>query len=507
MNQDTKKILILIVAYHAERHIVKVFERIPKEVLNSDRVHVLCLDDASKDESASVASQWVKNANLKNVTVLRNSVNQGYGGNQKLGYRFAIDFGFDFVIMLHGDGQYAPELLPLFIQRWEEHDADVLLGSRMQSLKSARTGGMPIYKMIGNRALTIFQNAMTGQHLSEYHTGYRGYSTRFLGSVPFEINTNLFHFDTEILLQAFHARAKVVEFPIPTHYGDEVCHVDGLKYAKDVVKSTLQYRFHSMGMFCSLKYQNCGESIYGSKVEQRYSSHAKVLELVKKHSPRTIADIGCGPGFIAQGCRKLGAEVVGIDANTPMHLSAMKQFFACDLDRDALPIDIFNFDTILMLDVIEHLSNPESFLLSLRNNSKKQDRSTQAPLVIVTTPNIAFFGIRLNLLLGRFNYAERGILDITHKRLFTIASLRRTLEDCGFDVMGWKWIGPPFELVIPGKIGTALSWLSDKLAKLWPSLFAFQMLAICRPRPGVRQLLHASEHYAIPDDSVRAKLT
>src|SRR3954469_9164168 len=165
------RVLVFIVAYEAERHVASVFERIPKELYNNDRVHFLLIDDASSDAGVSVATEWVKEHKIENVTLLRNPVNQGYGGNQKLGYRIGIDAGFDFIILLHGDGQYAPELLPQFIQTWKDSDADVILGTRMHSVKSARAGGIPWYKVFANRFLTTFQNKVCGKDLSEYHTG------------------------------------------------------------------------------------------------------------------------------------------------------------------------------------------------------------------------------------------------------------------------------------------------------------------------------------------------
>ena len=252
------RILVFIVAYHAAKHLCAVMDRIPKTLINNPQVEILVIDDGSTDEGAARGRAWAEQHDAKNVTILRNPVNQGYGGNQKLGYRIGIEAGFDFIILLHGDGQYAPELLPHFIETWEKTQADVVLGSRMTDLKSARQGGMPWYKMIGNRVLTRFQNAATGRHLSEYHTGYRAYSTAFLRKVPFEINTNEFHFDTEILLQAFHVGAKIEEFGIPTHYGGEICHVRAVRYADRVILATLRYRLHRMGLIRDPRF--CAES-------------------------------------------------------------------------------------------------------------------------------------------------------------------------------------------------------------------------------------------------------
>ncbi len=326
------RILVFVVAYRAERHLVSVFERVPPELFDDPRVHFLVIDDASGDAGPDLLQSWVEARGLRNVTVTRNPVNQGYGGNQKLGYRQAIDAGYDFTILLHGDGQYAPELLPRFIETWERTGADVVLGSRMTDLASARRGGMPLYKLAGNRVLTGFQNLFTGRHLSEYHTGYRGYSSAFLRRVPFEINTNDFHFDTEILLQAMHVGARIEEFDIPTHYGDEDCHVDGLDYAWNVTRETLRYRLHRMGMLCSLKYRQLDEPAWRSQREERplYSAHRAAIEALRELRPRRVLDLGSGAGVVAQAAQALGMEVTGIDREEPVP-GRMRRFLKADL--------------------------------------------------------------------------------------------------------------------------------------------------------------------------------
>ncbi|MGH7858876.1 MAG: glycosyltransferase family 2 protein, partial [Candidatus Binatia bacterium] len=154
MRNPGRRILVFVVAYDAERHIRGVFERIPPELFRDENVQFVCIDDASRDQGPAVLVDWIHERGISNVTVLRNPVNQGYGGNQKLGYRFAIERGFDFVILLHGDGQYAPERLPDFIEAWERTGADVVLGSRMLEPGGAQRGGMPLYKRIGNQVLS-----------------------------------------------------------------------------------------------------------------------------------------------------------------------------------------------------------------------------------------------------------------------------------------------------------------------------------------------------------------
>lgn len=487
------RVLVLIVAYDAERHLEGLLARLPPECVDGDRYHILCIDDASSDASARQAAGWLRAHGVRNAAVLRNPVNQGYGGNQKLGYRYALDGGFDLAILLHGDGQYAPELVPRFVEAFERTGADVVLGSRMRDVAGARRGGMPAYKIAGNRALTSVQNLLTGRRLSEYHTGYRAYACSFLRSIPFEIDTNDFHFDTEILLQAFTVGAAIEEIDIPTHYGDEVCHVDGLRYGLSVLASTVVYRMHHLGMLCSLKHRDLRAERYRSKTWVPYSSHARALRLVRAAKPRTLLDLGCGPGHVAKRCEEMGVRVTGVDREEPLP-GTMSEFHSADLERGPPPLDALAFDVVLMLDVLEHLGNPEDFLLALRNASDRPE-ADPATRVVLTTPNVAFAAVRLNLLLGRFNYAERGILDITHKRLFTRRSLLKTLADCGYRVERCEGIGVPFAAVLRGRGARLLGGVSDFLARLWPSLFAFQLLVVCRPKPGVRQLLAASERH------------
>src|SRR5262249_16061823 len=139
---QSREVLVVVVAYEAEEHVLDVFERIPESVLRDPEVDFVCLDDASHDAGADLLAAWAREGDINNLTVLHNPINQGYGGNQKLGYRLAIDGGYRFVILLHGDGQYAPETLDRFIETWRREHPDVVLGSRMAEPGGARRGGM-----------------------------------------------------------------------------------------------------------------------------------------------------------------------------------------------------------------------------------------------------------------------------------------------------------------------------------------------------------------------------
>jgi 2-polyprenyl-3-methyl-5-hydroxy-6-metoxy-1,4-benzoquinol methylase len=241
-------------------------------------------------------------------------------------------------------------------------------------------------------------------------------------------------------------------------------------------------------MFCALQYRGLAQVVYRDKGEALYTSHAAALDVVRRLAPPRLLDLGCGPGFVAERCERLGVRVTGVDARDPLP-GRMTEFRRAHLDLDPLPLDVFEFPVVLFLDVIEHLSAPEDFLLRIRNESRALVPGRPAPTLVVTTPNVAFAAVRLALLLGRFNYAERGILDIDHRRLFTRSTLLRTLRDCGYDVRRVRPVAAPFEVVVGGAAGRVLGVLAHGLARVWPTMFAFQFLVEVAPRPGLRAIL------------------
>src|SRR3954468_8998309 len=242
-----KKLLIFVIAYYAEATLKRVLERIPAEIFQQFDCEVLVVDDASEDRTFAIGREYQEAHPEIRMTVLRNEYNQGYGGNQKVGYSYAVAEQFDYVAMVHGDGQYAPEELPRLMQPLVDGEADAVFGSRMMTLFGSISGGMPLYKWLGNRVLTTAQNALLRTKLSEFHSGYRIYSTGALKRVNFKLNSNDFHFDTEIIIQMLNAKQRIVERPIPTFYGDEISRVNGLKYARDVMVATVKNVFRRSG--------------------------------------------------------------------------------------------------------------------------------------------------------------------------------------------------------------------------------------------------------------------
>ena len=236
------RIGVLIVAYNAASTLASVLDRIPEEF--RPRIsRVLVCDDHSNDSTYLVGLGYQQIVEDLPMTVVRHPKNLGYGGNQKAGYRMAIELGLDIIVMLHGDGQYAPECIADIVGPLERGECDAVMGSRMMEKGAALRGGMPLYKYVGNRILTKFENAALGTNLSEFHSGYRAYSVKALSSIPFETNSDGFNFDTQIIIQLHDAGRRITEVGIPTHYGDEICYVNGMKYARDITIDVLRYRW------------------------------------------------------------------------------------------------------------------------------------------------------------------------------------------------------------------------------------------------------------------------
>jgi glycosyltransferase involved in cell wall biosynthesis len=479
-----KRVLIFVVAYNAESTIQSVIRRIDPSLAIHD-TEILIIDDSSSDRTFSRA-QETPGVPFP-MTVLYNPANQGYGGNQKIGFHYAIREEFDVVALLHGDGQYAPECLNSLLEPLLQDEADAVFGSRMMSRGAALRGGMPLYKFLGNRILTTLQNWLLDTHLSEFHSGYRLYSVEALKRIPFERNTNQFHFDTEIIIQLLRAGCRIQEMPIPTYYGDEICRVNGMKYAWNVIAATFLSKAQALGILYDRKYDITALGSYNPLYQSKFhfeSPHTLALARVPPGS--RVLDIGCASGYIARELSKNGCEVTGVDQFPPPSDAGLAAFIQADLSITNLPAGASKFDYVLLLDVIEHIRSPEAFVDSLRAAFHKRD----APTLIVSTGNIGFILIRLALLFGKFRYGPRGILDLTHTRLFTFATLRRLFEQAGFRVDEVKGVPAPFPFAFgDGRLARFLLTVNRMLIRISKSLFSYQMFMVIRPLPSLESLL------------------
>ena len=473
---------VLVVAYNAASTLASVLERIP--AADRDRIeHVLVSDDHSGDDTYEIGLQMEARDLGFELTTVRQPRNLGYGGNQKFGYAWAIERGLDVVVMLHGDGQYAPEHIGEMYGPIVRGEADVVMGSRMLLSGAARAGGMPRYKYVGNRILTQLQNSVTGLHLSEWHSGYRAFSTAALARIPFTECSNGFDFDTEVLLQLHDIGARIVEVPIPTYYGDEICYVAGVPYARDVVLDVLRYRLERMGFGTgSLAFS---DQTYEMKPDPG-SSHARLLDLALALPPGRVLDLGCGEGYLGERLRSAGHEVTGLDVRiSAAAKERLDHVVEADLDA-GLPAAISAaepFDIILAADVLEHVREPKRLLAELHEVLHRRGR------LLVSVPNFGHWYPRARTALGRFGYDRRGILDEDHVRFFTRRSFERLLHRAGWHVMVREATGLPFDVADRGASSRrtssafrgTLGWVDRATVRARPTLFGYQLLYELEP--------------------------
>ena len=470
-----KRIGILIVAYNAASTLASVLDRIQPDFM--ERVsEILVCDDHSKDATYLVGLGYKQLMPDMPLTVIRQPRNFGYGGNQKSGYQWAIDHDLDIVVLLHGDGQYAPEVLDQIVAPLESGECDAVFGSRMLDQGSARRGGMPLYKYVGNRILTTAQNALAGTSLSEWHSGYRAYSVQALSEIPFQSNSDGFVFDTEIITQLVESGKRIVEVPIPTYYGDEICYVNGLGYARDVMRHVVRYRMHKMG-FGTGDAALATDDQYELKHDEE-TSHGVIREWLGSYHDLDILDVGCAEGVVSLQLVEQGNRVTGVDREEwPSLAGKLDRFVVADLDK-GLPEEIRGrYDVVLAADVLEHLREPGDLLAELARHLAPNG------WILASIPNAVHWYPRLRMLSGRFDYDRRGILDHGHLRFFTRRSFERLARTAGLRVTRCQAVGLPVEILNRGGGDSdvsqkaplrVLAFLDRVTTRMWPNLFAYQ---------------------------------
>jgi glycosyltransferase involved in cell wall biosynthesis len=236
----SKKITIVLPAYNAEKTLEQTYHEIPFDIVDN----VILVDDLSRDNTVKVAEK------LGIRYIITHDSNKGYGGNQKSCYDKALEIGSDIIVMLHPDYQYTPKLIHSMCYLIANEVFDVVFGSRILG-KGALKGGMPLYKYIANRLLTLIQNILMNKKLSEYHTGYRAFSANALKSVNYAVNSNDFVFDNQMIAQLFHAGYEIAEITCPTRYFEEASSISfmrSVKYGLGVLSTSFSYFLQKMGV-------------------------------------------------------------------------------------------------------------------------------------------------------------------------------------------------------------------------------------------------------------------
>jgi glycosyltransferase involved in cell wall biosynthesis/cyclopropane fatty-acyl-phospholipid synthase-like methyltransferase len=464
---------VLVVAYNAATTLAETLARLP-EAFRESVDHVLVSDDASTDDTYEVGLRFASGSSLP-LTIMRHEQNLGYGGNQKAGYAWAIEHGLDIVVLLHGDGQYAPERIEDLVAPLASGDADAVFGSRMMTKGAARAGGMPMYKLLGNKILTRFQNAMTGLELSEWHSGYRAYRVDALADLDLTGLSDGFNFDTEIILGLHALGKRILEVPIPTYYGDEICYVNGMAYARDVSRDVVRFRARRMG------FGDAGSGVDTAAYELKpstHSSHGVLLEWLAALPTGRVLDVGCSDGQFAALVRAQGHRVTGLDLVKHEGIAdRVDAFMEADLNAGLPAEHGTSYDVIVAGDVLEHVIDPERLLADLAG------RLVAGGQLLVSIPNFAHWYPRGRVLLGRFDYDQRGLLDHGHVRFFTRRSFERLVTKSGLRVVERRTVGSPVYVIGRGQRDSAAARLAQRAGRLdraatraWPTMFGYQFL-------------------------------
>ena len=235
---ENRRIAVVLPAYNAAKTLRITYEEIPKDIVDD----IILTDDASSDDTVSVAADL-------GIHTIRHERNRGYGGNQKTCYRAALDRGADIVVMLHPDYQYTPRLVTAMVAMLASGHFDAVLASRILG-RGALAGGMPVYKYVANRGLTAIENLLLGVKLSEFHTGYRGWTREVLETLPLEACSNDFVFDNQMIAQVVHYGFRIGELSCPARYFAEASSINfsrSVVYGIGVLETAIKFRLHRMG--------------------------------------------------------------------------------------------------------------------------------------------------------------------------------------------------------------------------------------------------------------------
>lgn len=485
------RIGILVVEYDAASTLTDTLSRIPVP-FRCRITDVFVCDDANADGTSLVGLECQRvNPDLP-ITVIQRDTNLGYGGNQKASYRLAAECDLDIIVLLHADGQYAPELIPAMVAPIEIGACEAVFGSRMMQAGGPRNWGKPLYEFLGNRILTAVENRVLGCELSEFNSGYRAYNVHTLSELDLALTSDGFDFDSQMTIALLGQRKRIIEVPIPSHNGSETCYVKDIVYAFDVLKDVAAYRLATMGFTPGGFAQVPDE--YGLKHAEG-SSHCAILELIDGAAPLKILDIGCSSGLLSALMRDRGHHVTGVDfVVSPDIAERVDVFIRADLEQ-GVPNEVgVRFDLVVAADVLEHLRNSEQVLRQLGAKVRENGR------VIISVPNFGHWYPRLRTTLGIFDYDQRGTLDKTHVRFFTRRSLLRMVKKNGFEVTEMRVTGLPVDVSGSGLgavVRRSVVAIDKVFVRLRPTLFGYQfVLALQRQRTGLSIIYHRAAESA-----------
>ncbi len=379
----------------------------------------------------------------------------GFGAIRKAAFEYALRKKFDQVIILQGNASQAPESLPELLQLAAEEPVRFVLASPAGADRSDRMSSFVLNRILGMR-------------LGHYQSSYRLYPCEALARIPFQLASDGPLFDTEIILQLRALGIPIHEASLAA-YKDAVP-ADPATSTLPALKTALGYRLHQLHITRDGRYL-VDHDIHYTLKQSGSGSHAQIIGAIESGS--AVLDLGCSNGLLARPLLEKNVRVTGVDAGPGEKLaSELADYYQRDLE---LPLELPYervFDYVVCADVIEHLKNRAQLLRGARRYLKPDGR------LIISTPNIALWFYRLSLLVGRFEYGPRGVLDETHVHLYTGATFRREIEKAGFTVLRQRVTSLPFEVVFEStgrsRLIRGIESFYHFLARSWPSMFAYQ---------------------------------
>jgi methionine biosynthesis protein MetW len=393
-----------------------------------------------------------------------------FGALRKAAFEYGMRRHFDRLAIASGDGRHPVEHLDELLDACRAVPRSLVIGACHARPWRRRHEGMPLLQAAGLRLVHAVQNMILHLRVEDYQSSFRVYSSEALGRIPWQLNSDERDFDAEILVQFRALDAPIVEVEISPAWAEHGGSASALTHAVRVLPIPIGYRLHQLHLTRSHQYMVDRDIHYTLKVSPT-GSHIQIIEAIEPGS--RVLDLGCSQGLLAGPLREKGVEVVGVDIGSPDRIASdMKEFYQRDLEEDLDLPEERDFDYVVVADVIEHLRNRQRLLRGARRYLKQNGR------LIISTPNIAIWFYRLSLLVGRFEYGPRGVLDVTHVHLYTRATFQREVEAAGFRVVKRGVTALPFEVVFEATgRSPVIRGMADfyyALARFWPSMFAYQ---------------------------------
>jgi len=444
-------------------------ERIPRAAAESLE-QIVVMEDRAPGSLAGVPGLDLGPRTLE-VLIHRAPRELGYGGVRKAAFEYALLRGFEFAILLRA-GVHPPEALPELIRPILEGSEQAIWASRLVDRRHTLQAGMPVMRLLAHTVTTVLQNRVLGLRLRDYHSSFRAFPIRALRSLPFQLDSDDRSFDMQIAIQCRALGLPIREVEVPPSWREFPTDRSGLRAVARGVATAIDYRLHQLHATRRGRYL-VDRGVHYTFKQSPSGSHVQIIERIRPGS--LVLDLGCSQGLLARPLREKGVRLTGVDSRPENEVaSELDAYYRRDLEE---PLELPTgrvYDYVVSSDVIEHLRQRGELLRSVRRYLKPGGR------LLISTGNVALWFYRLSLLVGRFEYGPRGILDESHVHLYTRATFRREVENAGFRVVEERVTALPFEVVFEStgrsRAVRTLARLYHLLARMWPELFAYQFL-------------------------------